>query len=170
MIFANRPIPPVMANSRRHWPALFDFDDAGSNAIVYEAQGAGPHPTVVLLHGFPGNEKNLVLAQALRRAGWNVVFFHYRGSWGSGGPLLLGSADRPCAAGDELDRDGLLGLTPGRHRLSGPLMSWMRSARGPVARARRPASPVAPAGNHPPGAHSGPESRYRARRKAVPDR
>jgi pimeloyl-ACP methyl ester carboxylesterase len=55
------------------------------NGIVYEAQGPGPHPTVVLLHGFPGNERNLDLAQAIRRAGWNVVFFHYRGAWGSGG-------------------------------------------------------------------------------------
>ena len=40
---------------------------------------------VLLLHGFPGNERNLDLAQALRRAGWTVVFFHYRGAWGSGG-------------------------------------------------------------------------------------
>jgi pimeloyl-ACP methyl ester carboxylesterase len=39
----------------------------------------------VLFHGFPGNERNLDLAQAIRRAGRNVVFFHYRGAWGSGG-------------------------------------------------------------------------------------
>ncbi len=55
------------------------------SAIVYVAAGAGPHPTLVLLHGFPGNERNLDLAHAVRRAGWNVVFFHYRGVWGSGG-------------------------------------------------------------------------------------
>jgi pimeloyl-ACP methyl ester carboxylesterase len=55
------------------------------NAIIYTAAGAGPHPTVLLLHGFPGNEQNLDLAQAIRRAGWNVVTFHYRGSWGSTG-------------------------------------------------------------------------------------
>lgn len=60
------------------------------NALVYEAQGAGPHPTVLLLHGFPGNEKNLDLAQAIRRAGWNVVFFHYRGAWGSEGQFTFG--------------------------------------------------------------------------------
>ena len=53
------------------------------NGVVYLANGAGPHPTVVLLHGFPGNEKNLDLAQALRRDGFNVLFFHYRGAWGS---------------------------------------------------------------------------------------
>ncbi|WP_417458505.1 alpha/beta hydrolase family protein [Kordiimonas sp.] len=52
---------------------------------LYTANGPGPHPTVVMLHGFPGNEKNLDLAQALRRAGFNTLYFHYRGAWGSGG-------------------------------------------------------------------------------------
>lgn len=55
------------------------------NALVYVAAGAGPHPVVILLHGFPGNERNLDLAQALRRAGYDVLFFDYRGSWGSPG-------------------------------------------------------------------------------------
>jgi pimeloyl-ACP methyl ester carboxylesterase len=55
------------------------------NALVYIADGAGPHPVVILLHGFPGNERNLDLAQTLRRAGYDVLFFDYRGSWGSPG-------------------------------------------------------------------------------------
>jgi pimeloyl-ACP methyl ester carboxylesterase len=55
------------------------------NGLAYVAAGAGPHPVVVLCHGLPGNEKNLDLAQALRRAGWTVVTFNYRGSWGSPG-------------------------------------------------------------------------------------
>jgi pimeloyl-ACP methyl ester carboxylesterase len=55
------------------------------NAIAYVASGAGPHPIVVLLHGFPGNEKNLDVAQAIRRAGWDVLYFNYRGSWGTPG-------------------------------------------------------------------------------------
>jgi pimeloyl-ACP methyl ester carboxylesterase len=55
------------------------------NGLVYAPGGAGPHPTVVLCHGLPGNEKNLDLAQAVRRAGWNAVTFNYRGSWGSAG-------------------------------------------------------------------------------------
>ena len=55
------------------------------NGIAYLASGAGAHPTVVLFHGMPGNEKNLDLAQAIRRAGWNVVTLNYRGSWGSPG-------------------------------------------------------------------------------------
>jgi pimeloyl-ACP methyl ester carboxylesterase len=55
------------------------------NALVYSPPGAGPHPTLVICHGLPGNEKNLDLAQAVRRAGWNAVAFNYRGSWGSPG-------------------------------------------------------------------------------------
>jgi uncharacterized protein len=55
------------------------------NGIAYVAAGAGEHPAVVLLHRLPGNEKNLDLAQAICRAGWTVVTFNYRGSWGSPG-------------------------------------------------------------------------------------
>jgi pimeloyl-ACP methyl ester carboxylesterase len=55
------------------------------NGIVYQPSGVGPHPTLVICHGLPGNEKNLDLAQAVRRAGWNAVTFNYRGSWGSPG-------------------------------------------------------------------------------------
>jgi uncharacterized protein len=55
------------------------------NGILYSPSGTGPHPTLVLCHGLPGNEKNLDLAQAVRRFGWNAVTFNYRGSWGSPG-------------------------------------------------------------------------------------
>jgi pimeloyl-ACP methyl ester carboxylesterase len=55
------------------------------NALLLKAAGAGLHPTVLLLHGLPGNERNLDLAQTLRRAGWNVLTLNYRGSWGSPG-------------------------------------------------------------------------------------
>jgi len=50
---------------------------------LYENEG--PRPVVVLCHGFPGQEQNIDLAQALRRAGYYVVYFSYRGVWGSHG-------------------------------------------------------------------------------------
>jgi uncharacterized protein len=81
--------PPHTAFDAAYPPALQEvhFQSRGDrlNGIVYVANGPGPHPTVVLLHGFPGNEKNLDLAQSLRADGWNVLFFHYRGAWGSQG-------------------------------------------------------------------------------------
>jgi pimeloyl-ACP methyl ester carboxylesterase len=59
------------------------------NAMLYLPAGAGSHPAIILLHGLPGNEQNLDLARAMQRAGWAVVTFHYRGSWGSGGNFTL---------------------------------------------------------------------------------
>jgi pimeloyl-ACP methyl ester carboxylesterase len=53
--------------------------------LFYRANGKQKHPTLVLLHGYPGNERNLDLAQVVRSQGWNVVYFDYRGSWGSQG-------------------------------------------------------------------------------------
>ena len=63
------------------------FESHGEQLLgrMLVAQGAGPHPTIVLLHGFPGNEQHGDLAHIFRRAGWNVLFFHYRGAWGSPG-------------------------------------------------------------------------------------
>jgi pimeloyl-ACP methyl ester carboxylesterase len=57
--------------------------------LMYRANGAEKHPTLILMHGFPGNEKNLDLAQEVRRHGWNVLFFNYRGSWGSQGTFAF---------------------------------------------------------------------------------
>ena len=75
------------------------FESGGSriNGFIYLAQGKAPHPTVVLLHGYPGNERNLDLAQAIRRAGMNVLFFDYRGSWGSGGEFTFANAQEDVA-------------------------------------------------------------------------
>ena len=58
-------------------------------SALYTAAGAGLHPAVILLHGIPGCERNLDLAQALRRAGFHVMTFHYSGSWGSDGSYSL---------------------------------------------------------------------------------
>jgi pimeloyl-ACP methyl ester carboxylesterase len=93
-------LPPAItadpAPDKEH-PAGMEAPDITShgarlNAVLFLASGAEPHPTVLLLHGFPGNEKNLDLAYVLRRAGWNVLFPHYRGSWGSSGNFSFTNA------------------------------------------------------------------------------
>jgi pimeloyl-ACP methyl ester carboxylesterase len=53
--------------------------------LIYRANGREKHPTLLLLHGYPGNERNLDIAQVVRAHGWNVIYFDYRGSWGSQG-------------------------------------------------------------------------------------
>ena len=87
------------------------------NGVAYVASGAGPHPTVILLHGLPGNEKNLDLAQAIRRDGWNVVTFNYRGSWGSPGVFRFGQnledADAVLAYARDPANLQALGIAPG---------------------------------------------------------
>ena len=55
------------------------------SGVLYKANGNKPHPTLILFHGLPGNEKSLDIAQVVRNHGWNVIFFNYRGSWGSQG-------------------------------------------------------------------------------------
>jgi len=78
--------PPTMGE--------LSFESGGSklNGLMYVANGPGPHPTVIILHGYPGNERNLDLAQAMRRAGMNVLYFDYRGTWGSGGEFSIAHA------------------------------------------------------------------------------
>jgi pimeloyl-ACP methyl ester carboxylesterase len=78
------------------------------NALLYTAAGAGRHPTVLLLHGLPGNEQNVDLAQSMRRAGWNVLTFHYRGSWGSPGAFSFANCIADAeAAFDWLCHEGI---------------------------------------------------------------
>lgn len=90
------------------------FTSHGSrlNGFMYVAQGAGPHPTVILLHGYPGVERNLDLAQAMRRAGINVLYFNYRGSWGSSGTFSFANAQE-----DVLSAIGYLRSTDVARRL-----------------------------------------------------
>ncbi|MEK7455913.1 MAG: alpha/beta fold hydrolase [Pseudomonadota bacterium] len=76
---------PDAANPARMDAFVIPSGEGAMNAVMYVAAGSGVHPTLLLLHGFPGNEQNLDLAQAARRAGWNVLTLHYRGSWGSPG-------------------------------------------------------------------------------------
>ena len=72
--------------------------------FILNANGQGPHPTFVLLHGLPGNEKNLDLAQSMRRAGFNILFFHYRGAWGSEGDYSFKSLHNDVLAAIEFLR------------------------------------------------------------------
>jgi uncharacterized protein len=102
---------PAAASPVTHDPASVDREnppktieltiDSGGNQMnghMYVANGPGPHPVVVMFHGFPGNEKNLDVAQALRRAGFNALFFNHRGAWGSEGAFGARSNTEDAAA------------------------------------------------------------------------
>ena len=107
------------------------------NAFVYVASGAGPHPAAVLLHGFPGNERNLDLAQDMRRAGWDVLYFDYRGSWGSPGDFSFTHSIEDTAAAIALLREPAMAvrlrLDPSRVVLLGHSMGGFMAMQGAAA-------------------------------------
>lgn len=104
--------------------------DVKINGVAYVASGAGRHPTLVFFHGLPGNEKNLDLAQAVRRAGWNAITVNYRGSWGSPGQFRfagnLEDADAVLAFVRDTANARKLGIDPRRIVIAGHSMGgWV---------------------------------------------
>jgi pimeloyl-ACP methyl ester carboxylesterase len=100
------------------------------NGVAYLASGAGAHPTFVFFHGLPGNEKNLDLAQAVRRAGWHAITVNYRGSWGSPGEFRFGGnledADAVLAFLRDTVQTRRLGIDPSRIVIAGHSMGgWV---------------------------------------------
>jgi pimeloyl-ACP methyl ester carboxylesterase len=91
--------PPAMRE------LIIESHGARMSALAYIPAGEGPHPSVILLHGYPGNEKNLDLAQAIRRAGHTVLFFHYRGAWGSEGRFSLTGAEEDVVSAIDFLRE-----------------------------------------------------------------
>ena len=104
---------------------LIPSHGVGLNALLFVAGGKGPHPTVILMHGLPGNERNLDLAQAIRRAGWDVLTFTYRGAWGSPGDFSIGNSMEDTAAALDFARSpegAKLGIDPRHIVLAGHSM------------------------------------------------
>jgi uncharacterized protein len=92
------------------WPAATPAIVIGSQGaalpgVLHVPAGAGPHPVVVLLHGFPGHERNFDLAQVLRRGGLAALVFHYRGSWGAGGSWSWSHVLQDAARATDAVRD-----------------------------------------------------------------
>lgn len=107
------------------------------NALVYVAAGSQPHPAVILLHGFPGNERNLDLAQDMRRAGWDVLYFNYRGSWGTPGDFSFSHSIEDVASAIAYLREPgnakRLRVDPSRIVLVGHSMGGFMAVQGAAA-------------------------------------
>lgn len=56
---------------------------------LYRPAGAGRAPAVLMLHGFPGIQKNDDIAAELCRRGMTAFIPYFRGCWGSGGTYGL---------------------------------------------------------------------------------
>src|SRR3990170_6703796 len=69
-------------------PVVFESKDANINGLFYKASGVRSLPTVILCHGFPGNNSDVLgLGERLMKEGFNALAFNYRGTWGSEGLL-----------------------------------------------------------------------------------
>lgn len=86
---ASQSQPPIV-----DIPLNIPSDGAQLRSTMYLADGAGPHPTVLLMHGFPGSARMDWLARPMRDAGFNVLFIHPRGMWQSEGEFTLPNALR----------------------------------------------------------------------------
>jgi hypothetical protein len=53
--------------------------------FMYKANGAKKHPLLIIACMVTRQRTNLDLAQVARSRGWNVIYFNYRGAWGSQG-------------------------------------------------------------------------------------
>jgi dienelactone hydrolase len=74
-------------------PAVFESKGAKMHGLFYKASKVGPLPTVVLCHGFPGNNTDVLgLGERLMKEGFNALAFNYRGTWGSEGPLTIANS------------------------------------------------------------------------------
>jgi dienelactone hydrolase len=64
----------------------FQRDNLSLSGKMHPAQGTGPFATVILLHGSPGNEDDVLdLGQKLSQHHYNVLTFNYSGTYESEG-------------------------------------------------------------------------------------
>ncbi len=56
---------------------------------LYRPNDESVYPAVAVCHGYPGDNKNMDLAEELAINGVAVLIFYYMGAWGSGGEFRL---------------------------------------------------------------------------------
>jgi pimeloyl-ACP methyl ester carboxylesterase len=61
---------------------------------IYKPEGRAKMPAVAICHGFPGDTKNMDLAEELAFNGVVTLVFYYQGAWGSSGKYSLTKLER----------------------------------------------------------------------------
>ena len=91
-------------------PVSIDLRNNGVklDAKFYPVNKTDKVPTVILLHGFPGNQSSpLGLAERLNAAGFNILVFNYQGSYLSEGNFSFDNCiDNVSAAFNFLEESG----------------------------------------------------------------
>lgn len=132
--------PPSVDAAQPPMMLAVSIPSGGENllALAYVAGGPGPHPTVILVHGIPGDERNGDLAHILHRANYNVLLYHPRGAWGSAGVYRFAHVlEDAVAAIAFCQQGGLLRADPDRLAIVGhSLGGWaalMTAAEGHIS-------------------------------------
>ncbi|MBN1363353.1 MAG: alpha/beta fold hydrolase [Syntrophaceae bacterium] len=74
-------------------------DEIKLKGNFYPAEGAGPITTVILLHGFPGNEIDVLgVGQKLSESGINALTFNYSGTYQSDGLFSFDNTQKDIKA------------------------------------------------------------------------
>lgn len=71
-------------------PVIIEHAQGPLTGVLYRnALGVLPAPTIILLPGLVGTEKNTDIAHEVQKAGWNAFVLNYRGTWGCPGRYNL---------------------------------------------------------------------------------
>jgi dienelactone hydrolase len=74
-------------------PVVFESKGAKIHALLYQAYGVEPLPTVILCHGFTGSNTDVLgLGERFMKEGINAFAFNYRGTWGSEGMFTIANS------------------------------------------------------------------------------
>lgn len=77
------------------FPEIFELNIVSGGCHLYgylltpDKRIKGPHPTLIMSHGFPGYTTNNDLEYAFMRMGCVVIHMNHRGAWGSEGEYLF---------------------------------------------------------------------------------
>ena len=68
-----------------------EFPSGGNTLLgrIYRPEGRAKKQAVAICHGYPGDTKNMDLAEELALNGIVTLVFYYQGAWGSGGKYSL---------------------------------------------------------------------------------
>lgn len=86
------------------------------HAVLFRGWGDGPHPTAILLHGFPGGDSDVLgIGAAITAVGWNALALNYRGMFKNGGVHTPSNTLADAAAAlDYLQNADLEFIAPGQ--------------------------------------------------------
>jgi pimeloyl-ACP methyl ester carboxylesterase len=108
-------------------PASIIFESKGAKirGLLYGACGTEPLPTVVMCHGFPGGNKDVLgLGEKLAKKGISSLVFNYRGTWGSEGLFTISNSVEDVVSATSYLKSGSITRKLNVDRSSITVLGW----------------------------------------------